>query len=159
MAAIWTPGDEANPRRQAVHRALAADGRPTAETVWQRVASALDDYATRWSAIHVQACEAIHVSGEQSGEVLNMRMACLLETLDELRALTDLLARENRETFSRAVTATSNLTPLGRCADVAALRSAVPPPREGATARTSSLCGAACATRSRWKRWATIGTR
>ena len=65
--------------------------------------------------MHVQACEATHVSGEQSGEsVLDLRMACLLETLDELRALTDLSARENRERFSRAVTATSNLTPLGR---------------------------------------------
>ena len=96
LAAVWLPGDEANPRRQAIHRAFAASGRPTAETVWQRVAKALDDYTTQWSAMHVQTCEATHVRGEQSGEVLDLRMGCLTDTLDGVRALTDVLCARGR---------------------------------------------------------------
>ena len=136
LAAVWLPGDESHPRRQAIHRAFATSGRPTAETVWQRAAKALDDYTTQWSAMHVQTCEATHVHGEQSGEVLDLRMACLTDTLDGVRALTDVLSRADGGMMSQAVTAASNLTPLSRCADIPALRSAVPPPRDETTART-----------------------
>jgi tetratricopeptide (TPR) repeat protein len=136
LAAVWAPRDEANPRRQAVHRALAASGRPAAEAVWQRVAKTLDDYATGWSAMHVQACEATHVRGEQSGEVLDLRMGCLSDALDGLRALTEVLSRADGAMVSQAVNAASNLTALDRCADVPALRAAVPPPRDESTTRT-----------------------
>jgi len=136
LAAVWLPGDESHPRRQVIHRAFAASGRPTAETVWQRVAKALDDYTTQWSAMHIQTCESTHVRGEQSGEVLDLRMGCLTETLDGVRALTEVLSRADGEMISQAVTAASNLAPLNRCADIAALRSAVPPPRDEKTART-----------------------
>jgi eukaryotic-like serine/threonine-protein kinase len=136
LAAVWAPGDESNPRRQAVHRALVASGRPTAETVWRGVAATLDEYATRWSAMHVEACEATHVRGEQSGEVLDLRMSCLAETLDGLRALTEVLSRADGAVLSQAITAASNLTSLNRCADIPALRAAVPPPRDEQTTRT-----------------------
>ena len=43
--------------------------------------------------MHVQTCEATHVRGEQSGEVLDLRMGCLTDTLDEVRALTEVLSR------------------------------------------------------------------
>ena len=136
LAAVWLPGDESHPRRQAIHRAFAASGRPTAETVWQRVAKAFDDYTTQWSAMHIQTCEATHVRGEQSGEVLDLRMGCLTDSLDGVRALTDVLARADGAMISQAVTAASNLAPLSRCADIPALRSAVPPPRDEKMART-----------------------
>src|SRR6185295_1473765 len=74
--------------------------------------------------------------GEQSGEVLDLRMACLTDALDGVRALTDVLSRADGAMVSQAVTAASNLTPLSRCADIPALRSAVPPPRDEATAKT-----------------------
>ena len=136
LAAVWLPGDEANPRRQAIHGAFVASGRPTAETVWQRVAKALDDYTTQWSAMHVQTCEATHVHGEQSGEVLDLRMGCLADTLDGVRALTEVLSRADGAMISQAVTAASSLAPLNRCADVSTLRSTVAPPRDEKTART-----------------------
>ena len=136
LAAVWLPGDESHPRRQAIHRAFATSGRPTAETVWQRVAKALDDYTTQWSAMHVQTCEATHVRGEQSGEVLDLRMGCLTDTLDGVRALTEVLSRADGTMISQAVTAASTLAPLNRCADVSALRSTVAPPRDEKTART-----------------------
>jgi tetratricopeptide (TPR) repeat protein len=136
LAAVWS-GDESNPRRKAVHRAFTALGRSTAETAWQQVARALDDYTAQWSAMYVQTCEATNVRGEQSGEVLDLRMGCLSEALDGARALTEVLARADQQTMlSQTVTATQDLAALGRCTDVAALRSAVPLPRDERTAET-----------------------
>ncbi len=134
LAAVWS-GDESNPRRRAVHRAFTGLGRSTAETAWQQVARALDDYAAQWSAMYVQTCEATNVRGEQSGEVLDLRMGCLSEALDGARALTEVLSRADQQTMlTQTVTAAQDLPALGRCADVAALRSAVPLPRDEKTA-------------------------
>jgi tetratricopeptide (TPR) repeat protein/tRNA A-37 threonylcarbamoyl transferase component Bud32 len=135
LAAVWNPGDPSNSRRQAIHDAFIATGIPTAETSWQRVAAALDDYTTRWSAMYVSSCEATDVRGEQSAEVLDLRMGCLNDMLDGERALTDVFARADTAVLSQAVTAAQDQPSLNRCADVAVLRSAVPPPRDEATAR------------------------
>ena len=133
LAAAWSPGAESDPRRQAIHRAFAASGRPSAETVWQRVSKALDEYVTQWSAMYVQTCEATHVRGEQSGDVLDLRMRCLGENLDEVRALTDVLVRADGAAVSHALTAAQSMTAVSRCADLALLRSAVPLPRNAET--------------------------
>src|SRR5262249_20208990 len=112
-----------------------ATGRATAETSWQRLSKVLDDYMRDWRAMYVETCEATHVRGEQSGEVLDLRMACLGDGLDQARALTDALATANDAVVSRAVTAASELTPVKRGADVALLRSAVPLPKDERTLR------------------------
>ena len=51
-----------------------------------------------------EACEATHVSGEQSAEVLDLRMACLDERLASVRALADTFASADARTVDRAVT-------------------------------------------------------
>ncbi|HEY7376392.1 MAG TPA: protein kinase, partial [Polyangia bacterium] len=133
VARAWVPGATGDPRRQAIHRAFAASGRPTAETGWERVANVLDDYMRGWSAMYVQTCEATHVHGEQSAEVLDLRMACLGDGLDQVRALTDALMTADAGFVSQAVTAAQDLTPVKRCANVTLLRSAVPLPKEERT--------------------------
>jgi tRNA A-37 threonylcarbamoyl transferase component Bud32/tetratricopeptide (TPR) repeat protein len=131
LDAAWSRLDDS--RRQAIHRAFTASGRATAETSWQRVSKALDDYVGPWSAMYIDACEATHVRGEQSAEVLDVRMSCLAENLDEVRALANVLSTADADATSNAVAAVQSLTPIGRCADVAALRSAVPLPRDAPT--------------------------
>jgi eukaryotic-like serine/threonine-protein kinase len=131
LEAAWSGRDDA--RRQSIHRAFAATGRPTAETSWQRVARVLDDYIGQWAAMYVHTCEATHVRGEQSGEVLDLRMSCLADNLDQVRALTNVLGSVDGDTTGRAVAAAHDLTPVARCADVALLRSAVALPREQRT--------------------------
>ena len=139
LAAVWSD-DEANPRRQAVHRAFTSLGRSTAEMAWQQVARALDSYTAQWSAMYVQTCEATNVRGEQSGEVLDLRMGCLSEALDGTRALTEVLSRADQQTMlSQTVTAAQDLPSLSRCADIVALRSAVPLPRDAKTAETVTV--------------------
>jgi eukaryotic-like serine/threonine-protein kinase len=134
LAAVWPAGDESSPRRQAVRRAFLASGLPTAEAAWRRVATALDEYTKQWSAMYVGACEATHVRGDQSAEALDLRMRCLDEALDGVRALTEVLARADAAMVGPAATAAVDLPPVKHCADITALRSSVPLPRDEQTA-------------------------
>jgi tetratricopeptide (TPR) repeat protein len=93
----------------------------------------LDKYIGQWSSMYVQACEATNVRGAQSSEVLDLRMACLSDNLEQVRAFTDLFAAGDHAATTNAVTALQSLTPVQRCADVAALKSAVPLPRDERT--------------------------
>jgi len=135
LASVWVTNDDQDPRRQAIHRAFVASGRATAETSWRRVSAALDDHLRRWSSTYVQACEATRVRGQQTTEVLGLRMRCLDEQLDETRALTDVLANASAATLANAVMAARDLPQIEDCNDIAALRSAVPPPRDERAAR------------------------
>ncbi|HMF43817.1 MAG TPA: protein kinase, partial [Polyangia bacterium] len=135
LAAVWSGHDDA--RRQSVHRAFISSGRPNAETSWQRVSGALDDYIHDWSAMHVQACDATYVRREQSGEALDLRMSCLNENLDQVRALTDVLATGDSSNTAQATFVVQDLPQISRCADLSALRSAIPPPRNEHTARAA----------------------
>jgi tetratricopeptide (TPR) repeat protein/tRNA A-37 threonylcarbamoyl transferase component Bud32 len=134
LADIWSGHDDAH--RQAIHRAFAATGRPTAETSWQRFSRFLDDYVHAWSAMYVDSCEATHVRGEQSGEVHDLRMECLNDQLDRVRALTTVLTGADGATVGHAVTAANDLTAVSRCADIPLLRSAVALPRDQRTLET-----------------------
>jgi eukaryotic-like serine/threonine-protein kinase len=135
VAAAWAPGDSGDARRQSIHRAFASTGRATAETSWERVSKVLDEYVTAWSAMYLQTCEATHVRGEQSAEVLDLRTSCLNDNLDQVQALTDALVIADSAIVSRAVAAAHDLTPISRCADVALLKSAVPLPKDERTLR------------------------
>ena len=131
LAAAWSGRHDA--RRQSIHRAFLASGRPSAETSWQRVSAALDEHVAKWSAMYLESCEATHVRGEQSAEVLDLRTSCLNESHDEVRALTDVLVTADATAIARSLTAVRDLTSVGRCADLDVLRSAVPLPRDPAT--------------------------
>jgi tetratricopeptide (TPR) repeat protein len=135
VAAVWAPGDAGNPRRASIRRAFDRSGRATAQTSWDRLSTALDGYMNAWSAMYLQTCEATHVRGEQSADVLDLRMSCLGDHLDQVRALTDKLASADENALSHAVAAAQGLTPVSRCADVPLLRSAVPLPKDERTLR------------------------
>jgi tetratricopeptide (TPR) repeat protein len=55
--------------------------------------------------------------------MLDRRMSCLDQRLNELNALSELLQTANTKTVERALQTTQNLTPLRVCADLRALRS------------------------------------
>ena len=63
-------------------------------------------------------------------EVLDLRMGCLEGARGALRSLTDVLSSADDRAVIEAVNAAHALPPLERCADVAALRSVVPPPAD-----------------------------
>jgi tetratricopeptide (TPR) repeat protein len=96
----------------------------------------LDGWARSWSAMYRNACEATRVRGEQSDELLDLRMQCLSQHLIEARAVVDQLALADRGLVERADRVLAGLAPLDRCAKPAQLRAQDPEPTtpEGAAA-------------------------
>jgi hypothetical protein len=129
-------------RAAAMRAAFATSARPYAAATAGLVATALDDYARQWVDLRVATCEATHVRGEQSGELLDLKMACLDGRLAELGALADVFTGAGAaDVVDAAVIAAGKLSPLAACADGAALRAVVPRPpipRRGRRSRRSA---------------------
>lgn len=90
----------------------------------------LDAYGEAWVTEYVAACEATHLRGEQSPRMLDRRMACLDQRLLEMRQVTDLLLRGDRQILERSGEAVGSLARLDACQDRRALLS-LPPARSG----------------------------
>jgi eukaryotic-like serine/threonine-protein kinase len=118
--------------RDKVAAAFASSARPGARDNLRRVERALGERAGALAAMRRGACEATHVRGEQSHELLDRRVRCLDRRVAELRAMTGLLARADDETIDRSVEAVLALAPISACADAAALEAAAPPPADPA---------------------------
>jgi tetratricopeptide (TPR) repeat protein len=123
LAGVW---DEE--RRGRVLGALRATGVPYAEAAAREVGRALDGYAAGWAAQHEAACEATRVRGEQTEEVLGLRMACLEERRREVRAVSEWLLGADAKAAEQAAQAVHRLSPLEGCADVGALSGPVRAP-------------------------------
>ena len=124
LAGVWDA-----PAKEKVRAAFIATGRSYAADTFRRVERVLDDYAGAWSGMRREACEATHVLGEQSPQVLDLRVRCLDRRLDEMGALVTLFSQApSGDVLDRAMPASSNLTGLGGCADKEALTAAIPPP-------------------------------
>src|SRR5450432_326922 len=136
LAGVWdltAPGGIEAPRQAQIHQAFLATGKSYAPDVFATVSAALTGYAQRWAAMYKETCEATQVRGEQSAEVLDLRMSCLQERRDGLRALTDVFSQATGEVVENAVGAADSLATLERCADVPLLRAVVKPPEDPAT--------------------------
>jgi tetratricopeptide (TPR) repeat protein len=136
LAGIWElsqPGDGEQLGHTRVRKAFVQSGKSYALDVFATVSHALDRYAGNWTEMYRQACEATHVRGEQSAEVMDLRMECLQERLGGFRALTDVFAEANGQVVENAVSAANALESLDRCADVPLLRAVVRPPTDSAT--------------------------
>jgi tetratricopeptide (TPR) repeat protein/tRNA A-37 threonylcarbamoyl transferase component Bud32 len=143
LAGAWElPGSRGateGPRHVAVRRAFLATGKLYAQDAIRGVMALLDDYATKWAATYRDACEATHVRGEQSEEVLDLRMGCLNDRLSSLRALTDIYSNATGEVVEHAVDAAHALTPLDGCNDAKQLRSLIPSPDPAVRGRVEAL--------------------
>jgi tetratricopeptide (TPR) repeat protein len=133
LADIWESGGQTSPRKAAIRSAFVATGKSYAEQAYTSVAQLLDQYVGRWTAMYTDACQATHVRGEQSEEVLDLRVACLTERLGNARALSDVLASADGKVVENAVNAAAALPALDGCADVALLRAVVKPPQDPET--------------------------
>jgi hypothetical protein len=131
LAGVWELGAR-GPRHDRIRDAFLTTRSSFAEETWQRVSTLLDDYGRRWAGMYTDACEATHVRGDQSGEVLDLRMSCLDASRDAMRGVGDVLMRADPSVLVKAVDAIHALPSLERCADVPALRAVVPPPTDRA---------------------------
>jgi eukaryotic-like serine/threonine-protein kinase len=121
------------PEKEAMRWAFLATGKAYAAASFAGASVVLDRYAQRWSELYVEACEATHVRGEQSAEVLDLKMTALGEGLDDLKALCRLFRAATVEVVENALNASSALGTLDRVRDVKLLRAVVRPPEDAAT--------------------------
>jgi hypothetical protein len=129
IAGLWE-----GERRETARRAFTATELPYAGAVFASIDGALARYRDGWTAMYTEACESGRVRGEQSQQVLDLRMECLAQRRLALDGMTAALARADGKTVDRAVAAAVALPALDDCADVATLRAPVPPP-DDATVR------------------------
>ncbi|MEX1362547.1 MAG: serine/threonine-protein kinase, partial [Nannocystaceae bacterium] len=120
---IW---DE--PSRAAVERAFVDTGVALGNDALQLVSARLDVYDDQWRTMHRDACEATHLRGEQSDELLDLRMACLRRRGTQMRATVQVLMEADAEVVENAVEAVAKLPSVEVCADLDALRAIVPLP-------------------------------
>jgi tetratricopeptide (TPR) repeat protein/tRNA A-37 threonylcarbamoyl transferase component Bud32 len=131
---VWDDG-----RRRAVHDAFSATHAPFAEAAFATTVAQLDRYVASWSAMHGEACRATRVRGEQSEEVMELRMECLDRRREELRALVDLFDQANATMIERAPQASQSLASLDECTHADALRQVVRPPSATVRQRVEAL--------------------
>ncbi|MDB4969239.1 MAG: serine/threonine kinase family protein, partial [Myxococcales bacterium] len=135
----------------AVKAAFDKSAKPYAADAFAATSRTLDAYALGWVAMHTDACEATRVRGTQSADLMDLRMECLQQRLDDVRAQVDLFAAADDEVISRAAEMTRKLPPLTGCADAEALRAPVrPPANAGARKRVDALRKELATVRALW---------
>jgi serine/threonine protein kinase len=115
-------------RKQAIRSAFMSTGKRYAADSFAVVMKALDRYVVDWNTMHREACEATSVRGEQSAEVLDLRMSCLQDRFSEVRALTAVFVEANGDVVTKSVEAVQGIRPVEQCADIASLKAVVRPP-------------------------------
>ncbi len=117
LAGIW---DSA--RRQQLAAAMDQSGVSFARETWELLAPRIETYANEWAAHHNEVCAATHVHGAQSEHLLDLRMACLRDNLDDLKQLTQVLETPTPAVVEHAVTAVGALPSLDLCDDTRNLK-------------------------------------
>ena len=123
LVGVWD--DE---RRRAVVERIEQLGIPYGESASGAVVGALDGQAKQWVRAHVDACEATKVRGEQSDELLDLRMQCLGRRLSELDAVAGVLEEADAAVVRAGRATVDRMVPIEICADGRGLRARVPPP-------------------------------
>jgi tetratricopeptide (TPR) repeat protein len=123
LRGVWDRQTQAH-----VEAAFTRSGRSYAAATFASVSRLLGTYTAAWTAMYTETCEATHVRGEQSAEVLDLRMSCLADHLASARALSQVLVSAGADVVDNAVAAASALGTLERCADTRLLRAVLPPP-------------------------------
>jgi tetratricopeptide (TPR) repeat protein len=124
IAGVWYP-----PQREAVRRAFLATGRAHAEEAFGQVSRLIDEHLAGWLSAYKDSCEATHVRGEQSPEVLDLRTACLNDDLEAVKAVIHVFADADAALVDSAPSAAGSLS-LARCWDPRQLRAGPPPPKD-----------------------------
>ncbi|MCH9688152.1 MAG: serine/threonine-protein kinase, partial [Deltaproteobacteria bacterium] len=126
---IW---DRDQSRR--VHDSIVGtDHPPYAADTWGRIEPLLEGYTQAWVTKHAEICEATTVRGEQTAEVMELRMGCLRDRKIALDAVVRILVEPAGTAVADAVELVEGLPSLRRCDDVHQLqqqRLRVPPPQD-----------------------------
>jgi tetratricopeptide (TPR) repeat protein/predicted Ser/Thr protein kinase len=125
LAGVWDNG-----KRAEVRSAFASTDVPYAGDALRTVERALDAYAEAWSNMNRDACEATVLRGEQSQELMDLRMECLGQRRQALAARVDVFSKADSVVVEKAPLAANSLPTLDLCANASALRSVVREPED-----------------------------
>ncbi len=125
LAGVWDSST-----RAAMGDAFAQTGVAYGAASFGSAAAILDRYAGDWVAERSEACRATRLRGEESEELLDLRMTCLDDCLGQLASLAALFTHADGSIVEHAVGAASALPAISQCADGKRLRERVPPPKE-----------------------------
>ena len=128
---VWERSAAPSSHREAIRQAFLYSGEDYATAAFGAVAGLLDRYVADWAGTYQEACLATKTRGE-SAEVMDLRMRCLDDRFDELRALSNVLATGGGEVVENAVQSVMSLHPLERCTNTRLLRAAHTPPASSA---------------------------
>jgi len=135
VAKVWSAA-----RRREIEVAFLASKRPHAAATFAKLEPIVDDWGRSWALGHRDACEATRVRGEQSEHVLDLRMRCLADRLDEAGATLALLAVGGGDAVDQALDAVRRLPSIEPCANSSALDAVVRPPEtDDARARVQAV--------------------
>jgi tetratricopeptide (TPR) repeat protein len=107
-----------------VAKALATAGGAPAEAQWKAATETLDTYTHDWAVAHTAACEATHVRGEQSEELLDRRMMCLAKGRASVDNLMRFLADADAQVAKAVPALVAALPPVAECDDAETLLAA-----------------------------------
>ncbi|MCE9669932.1 tetratricopeptide repeat protein [Myxococcus stipitatus] len=120
LAEVWSPT-----RRERVREAFFASGSPYATAAWERLAAALDTYATQWRTLRTEACLS---AGRDAPERAWQTTACLDNRLWQLAAMTEVLEKADARTVRSAPQLADSLEGLTGCMDSPGMTGRPQPP-------------------------------
>ena len=107
--------------RDAVRAVYVADGGVPGERAWSELEAKIDEYSAAWVAMHRESCEATHVHGEQSPDLLDRREACLEGRLASLQGLVTVLREVTPSSYLEPTALLQGLGDLDVCTAEAVL--------------------------------------
>jgi tetratricopeptide (TPR) repeat protein/predicted Ser/Thr protein kinase len=107
--------------KQKLRSSFLSTQAPAAEATFRETARALDAWASNWVRMRTQACVATRVVGEQSPQVMDLKLACLDRRWMDFEALVRRLSTTGEVPLDHAVKAASILPEPFECANPSAL--------------------------------------
>jgi tetratricopeptide (TPR) repeat protein len=132
LAGLWDA-----PRKASLKDAVLATRLPFAVQVWASTEPVVDGYAARWVKLRTEVCEATRVRGDQSEQLLDLRIRCLDRRLDEMAAYLSLLDAGDAKVIEQAVQAAQAFTDPRSCQSALATSEQLPenPDQRAATVK------------------------
>jgi tetratricopeptide (TPR) repeat protein len=124
---VWSPSAQ-----ESAKAAMLAVGTPYAPEAWSKVAADLAEYGQAWIAGHRDACRAGAADGKPAARIVELRLGCLSDRLEQVRALAELLGKADSRVVENAVEAVGRLGPVNDCAAVMRLLLPSEPPPDPA---------------------------
>jgi tetratricopeptide (TPR) repeat protein len=135
VAPVWNPDRSAS---LGEHFTTVAE--PLGAELTEGVRTRIDSYARSWTKVYREACEATHLRGERSEDLLDRQMACLDRRLHEVDHLLALLGEADRDLVVSSLDAVVGLRSPAVCADAMAFVEQPPLPTDFDTrAKISAL--------------------